>query len=79
MKNLQKEKLKQLKIYDETMIVVAGDHGTDITKKTRPVYKRRAQPVLLIKPFHGEGDLQSSQAPTGEEKLKSAGLILGMV
>jgi hypothetical protein len=58
------EKLKQLNIYDETMIVVAGDHGTDITKKTRPVYKRRAQPVLLIKPFHQEGDLQSSQAPT---------------
>ena len=45
------------------MVVVAADHGTDITKDTRPVYKRRAHPILLIKPFGAVGALQDSAVP----------------
>jgi hypothetical protein len=55
--------LRALGVYDETLVVVAADHGTDITKSTRPVYKRRAHPLLLVKPFGGRGPLQHSQAP----------------
>ena len=57
------EVLQQQGIYDQTMVVVAADHGTDITKDTQPVYKRRAHPVLLIKPFGATGELQVSAAP----------------
>ncbi|MDC0362446.1 sulfatase-like hydrolase/transferase [Halioglobus sp.] len=57
------EVLQQQGIYDQTMVVVAADHGTDITMDTRPVYKRRAHPVLLIKPFGATGELQVSAAP----------------
>ena len=57
------EVLQQQGIYDQTMVVVAADHGTDITTDTRPVYKRRAHPVLLIKPFGATGELQVSAAP----------------
>ncbi len=57
------EVLQQQGIYDQTMVVVAADHGTDITMDTRPVYKRRAHPTLLIKPFGATGELRVSAAP----------------
>jgi hypothetical protein len=56
------DKLEALGVYDETLIVVTADHGTDITKSTRPVYKRRAHPLLLVKPFGARGALRYSQA-----------------
>lgn len=55
--------LQQQGVYDQTMVVVAADHGTDITMDTLPVYKRRAHPILLIKPFGASGELQVSAAP----------------
>jgi hypothetical protein len=57
------EKLQALGVYDETLVIVAADHGTDITKNTRPVYKRRAHPLLLVKPIGARGALQGSSVP----------------
>ncbi|MEP0203564.1 MAG: sulfatase-like hydrolase/transferase [Halioglobus sp.] len=56
--------LKALDIYDESLIVVAADHGSDITPgDSRPRFMIRSQPLLLIKPFSASGDLQHSISP----------------
>ncbi|NQX88926.1 MAG: sulfatase-like hydrolase/transferase [Halioglobus sp.] len=56
------ETLRALGVYDHTLVIIAADHGTDITKNTRPVYKRRAHPLMLVKPFESRGALRNSWA-----------------
>ena len=70
------ENLKKLEVYDNSMIVIIGDHGfgTDINlglyKKGLvnankiPTYDReRAIPLILVKAFEAKGNLKISDAP----------------
>jgi hypothetical protein len=56
--------LKALGIYDDTLVIIAADHGSDLKNHTRAGYMRRSHPMLLIKPINGGGNLQYSAAPT---------------
>ena len=58
------DKLKALGIYDDTLVIIAADHGSDLKNHTRAGYMRRSHPMLLIKPINGRGNLQYSAAPT---------------
>jgi len=66
------ERLKQLEIYDETVILIHGDHGTGhlsslIPSVTGSVVNAHviagANPLLLIKPLGSRGPLKISDAP----------------
>lgn len=70
------EKLKNLGVYDNSMIVIIGDHGfgTDINLglykngitniNKIPLYEReRAIPLILVKAFEAKGELKTSDAP----------------
>ena len=58
------DKLKQLGIYEKTLIIVAADHGNDIKNESRAGFMRRSHPMLLIKPFDDGSNLRYSDAPT---------------
>lgn len=57
-------KLKKLGIYDNTLIIIAADHGSDIINDSRAGFMRRSHPMLLIKPIDGANKLRYSKAPT---------------
>jgi len=78
-------RLKEIGVYDDTMIFVLGDHGSGRTKDLYvasgpdgnvpretapaglgadfPLWKARALPLLLAKPFKTRGSLRVSRAP----------------
>jgi hypothetical protein len=58
------EKLKSMDIYDQTMIIIAADHGAGSLGGSKPDHVSRALPTLLIKPFNsGASGLEISEAP----------------
>jgi hypothetical protein len=73
-------RLRALGIYDNTTIVISGDHGTFLAPRfmvankseAALAYRRglpptmigHARPLLLVKPAHARGALRISQAPT---------------
>ena len=68
------QKLHQLGVYDETLIIVHGDHGYPWLPPSLPFPSQRgtniseylmaiANPVMLVKPLRTRGPLQSSAAP----------------
>lgn len=63
------EELKELNVYDQTMLIVSADHGfrtkfdhIEDQSKDLPSISY-ALPLLLIKPFHHRGPLQTSEVP----------------
>ncbi len=73
-------RLRQLGIYDQTTVVISGDHGIFLAPRSMPpgsaeaarAYARdmppgmigEARPLLLVKPARAHGPLQRSWAPT---------------
>lgn len=57
--------LKEQNIYDQTAIMIVGDHGTDISPSNRFVLGASANPLFLYKPFNASGDLQISNKLVG--------------
>lgn len=68
------DRLRALGIYDEMLIVIAADHGTDHLPRRfegtpppfvdMPWLVGRAMPLLMVKPPGAEGPLRVSDAPT---------------
>ncbi len=68
------EKLRELGIFDETAIIISGDHGVNIEpddnhgpKANASLYVGiigAARPTLMIKPLKSQGDFQVSDLPT---------------
>lgn len=66
-------RLRELNIYNSSLVIVSSDHGTDIfppelvtplaSQAVEPRHFSRAQPVLLIKPIGATGRLKSSYVP----------------
>lgn len=78
-------RLKEIGVYDDTMLFVLGDHGSGRTSELFvsarppgpaatqtsgadlgadfPLWKARALPLLLVKPFKARGGLRVSSAP----------------
>lgn len=65
------DEMKRLEIYDSSLIVLQGDHGSnfrlkpkknDIAPDTLDIYRISA--LLVVKPPGAKGPLQTSQAPT---------------
>jgi len=66
------QKLKQLGIYDQTMVIMHGDHGSQWRTPfmstltgaiVPPVVMGTANPVVLVKPLRTRGHLRFSRAP----------------
>lgn len=67
------DRLKALEIYDNSLIVISSDHGSDIITNAQsaalklkgidPGHYPRALAVLLIKPFESRGTLRTSHSP----------------
>lgn len=62
------ERLKSLGVYDDTMFILQGDHGSQIKpvingKQIEPCVTR-IPALLTVKPAHGQGPLTISYAPT---------------
>jgi len=68
------DKLRELGIYDQTAIIISGDHGIyvepdDLQGKSanRSLHYKvlgQARPALLIKPLKNKGSFQVSESPT---------------
>ena len=62
------KKLKTLGVYDDSIIILQGDHGSQlmpvINGKQIQTCVPRIPTLLAIKPSHGEGRLKLSHAPT---------------
>ncbi len=62
------KKLKSLGVYDDSMIILQGDHGSQITPvvngKQIQTCAPRIPALLVIKPSHSDGPLKTSHAPT---------------
>jgi hypothetical protein len=61
------EKLKELGIYDSSLIFIIADHGgyTDVASLNdeKPAKKSNALPLVLVKPIGEEGGLKITDAP----------------
>ncbi len=68
------ERLRSLDLYDEMLIIIAADHGTDLLPRAydgsqpplidMPWLVGRAMPLLMVKPPRATGPLRVSDAPT---------------
>ncbi len=68
------DKLRELGIFDETAIIISGDHGVNIEPDDNQGLKANAslyagiigaaRPTLMIKPLKAQGDFQVSNLPT---------------
>lgn len=67
--------LRRQGVYDKTLIIVAADHGSNLTRQTLPEpdgYHFEASkpfPVLLVKPIGETGKLLCSETPTSHSKV----------
>jgi hypothetical protein len=58
--------LKDLGIYDSSMVFVVADHGADIPERPSETSQNNmgyVNPLILVKPFHSGGTLKVSDAP----------------
>lgn len=83
------EKLRQLGIYDQTAIIISGDHGVNIEpddvrgeKANAALYATRlgaARPALLLKPLHNREPFQVSNLQTSLLDIAPTALdLIGM-
>lgn len=80
------DKLKSEGIYDQTAIIVTGDHGDDITPLDSPATPETvalssemmgtARPALLVKPMNARHVLQISNVPTSLQDVPAMALHL---
>jgi hypothetical protein len=52
--------LKDANIYDQTAIIILGDHGASLPKGDEDVIHAAANPLFLYKPFQKKGSLKTS-------------------
>ena len=80
------QKLKSANIYDQTAIVITGDHGINLppSDQSQPSFNASlyagmsgsARPAFLVKRRHQAGPLQVSEAPTALEDVAATVLEL---
>lgn len=70
------EKMKELGVYDNSVIAIAGDHGmgvgirfTDVVGPGTLQNVERAFPLLLVKPAYASGALKTSSVPASLSDL----------
>ena len=65
-------KLKKLGIYDNTAILIMGDHGYNVDKPGKIEGYGRQNPLLMVKGFNEHHDLSISAAPVSYDDLQTA-------
>ncbi|MCR5794389.1 MAG: sulfatase-like hydrolase/transferase [Solobacterium sp.] len=65
-------KLKKLGIYDNTAILVMGDHGYNVNKPGKIEGYGRQNPLLMVKGMNEHHDFAISEAPISYDDLQTA-------
>ena len=65
--------LRKRNLYDQTLIVVAADHGSGVSDGCvmgGDSFPGRIIPILWVKPFGADGEIQLCNVPTSHSKLR---------